>query len=144
MYPFSYVIIIRCIVIFLICGIVYPSSLSRIILALCPDSLSSSVRCKIFFSSVVSILMRNVSLTVLLKIGKLKILRYLNTHYQFYRKIYHAFYRTVNFVFLQLLSAINMYKEKVLTRSLSGQSNCLLFLCLLLLLPLQKSYRYIH
>ena len=73
-------------VIFLICGTAYHSSLSRIILPLYPNFVSSSISCKMFFSSMVSILMRNISLTVLLKSGKLKILRYLNTHYQLYKK----------------------------------------------------------
>ncbi len=44
---------------------------------------------------MVSIL-RNVSLTVLLKSGKLKVLRYLNKHYSFYKKTQHIFYTTVN------------------------------------------------
>jgi uncharacterized protein (DUF2252 family) len=39
--------------------------------------------------------MRNVSLTVLLKSGKLKVLRYLNKHYSFYKKTQHIFYKTV-------------------------------------------------
>jgi hypothetical protein len=97
MYPFSHVVIMM--ICYLISGTVYLSSLSKIILALYPNFVSSSIRCRWFFSSMVSILMRNVSLTVLLKIGKLKVLRYLNTHYQFYRKTYHAFYTTVNYYY---------------------------------------------
>ena len=70
-------------VIFLICWTKYPSSLSKIILALYPDSACRSIICKRFFSSIVSILRRKISLIVLVKRGKLNALQYLNKHHYF-------------------------------------------------------------
>jgi hypothetical protein len=81
-YPFSYVAIMRVSRSLLISGMVYPASLSKIILARYPDSLSQSIiSCNLFLSLSVSNLMRKVSLISMIQNSKLKVLCDLNEHY---------------------------------------------------------------